>query len=198
MAGRRYNVLFLCIGNSARSVMAECVLNRIGVGRFDAFSAGSHPARAIHPQVSALLHRRGYPLERMEPRSWLDFGWPGAPRLDFVIGLAEGLVDRRAPPWVGRPATLNWRVPDPETVTGPEAERAQAFCEVLGMIVRRLSILASLPDTCLDRLVARDDPRGHALGRPPASARLALVVPPPRRRAGDAAADTLVARRPAA
>ncbi len=149
---RLYNVLFLCTGNSARSILAEAILNKIGSGKFVAFSAGSMPKGAVHPQAIALLKRLGFPAEGLRSKSWDEFGKPGAPELDFVFTVCDNAADEVCPVWPGRPMTAHWGVPDPAAVTGTESEIASAFRDAFRMLQRRIELFAALPVEKLDRL----------------------------------------------
>jgi arsenate reductase len=150
--GRPYNVLFLCTGNSARSIMAECLLQREGMGRFRAFSAGSHPAGRVNPLVLALLKRENFGTDGLRSKSWEEFAVAGAPELDFVFTVCDDTAGEVCPVWPGQPMTAHWGVPDPATATGSEAERAAFVADVYRMLRNRISIFASLPIAGLDRL----------------------------------------------
>jgi arsenate reductase len=152
MTDKVYNTLFLCTGNSARSVMAECILNRLGNGRFQAFSAGSHPKGFIDPTVLALLKKTNHVTENLRSKSWDEFAAPDAPSLDFVFTVCDSAAGEVCPVWPGQPMTAHWGVPDPATFDGPEVEKA-AFCaNVMRMLNNRISIFAALPIAGLDRL----------------------------------------------
>jgi len=150
--GRTYNVLFLCTGNSARSIMAECILRREGGGRFRAFSAGSHPAGRVNPLALALLKRENFATRELRSKSWDEFAVPGAPALDFVFTVCDDAAGEVCPIWPGLPMTAHWGVPDPATATGSEAERAAFVADVYRMLRNRISIFANLPFAALDRL----------------------------------------------
>lgn len=150
--GQPYNVLFLCTGNSARSIMAECILGREGIGRFRAFSAGSHPAGRVNPLVLALLKRENFATDGLRSKSWEEFAMAGAPLLDFVFTVCDDAAGEVCPVWPGQPMTAHWGVPDPATATGSEAERAAFVADVYRMLRNRISIFASLPIAGLDRL----------------------------------------------
>lgn len=152
MTGRVFNVLFLCTGNSARSVFAESILNRLGAGRFRAFSAGSHPKGAVHPFVLDLLERLNYPTRNLRSKSWDEFAQAGAPALDFVFTVCDNAANEICPLWPGQPMTAHWGVPDPAAAEGSEAERRLAFAEAYRMLNNRIGIFVSLPMASLDKL----------------------------------------------
>ncbi len=147
-----YNVLFLCTGNSARSVIAESVLNRAGQGNFRAFSAGSHPKGQVHPYTLDLLRKMHFDVGGLRSKSWLEFAQPGAPKLDFVFTVCDDAAGETCPVWPGQPMTAHWGVPDPAAATGTEAEIRFAFADTLRMLTNRINIFASLPLAKLDRL----------------------------------------------
>jgi arsenate reductase len=147
-----YKVLFLCTGNSARSIIAECVLNRVGEGRFRAHSAGSFPKGAVHPYALELLERTGYPTAGLRSKSWDEFAKPGAPRLDFVFTVCDRAAAEACPVWPGQPMTAHWGIADPAAVEGREAERRLAFADTLRMLTNRLSAFVNLPIDTLERL----------------------------------------------
>jgi arsenate reductase len=149
---RVYNVLFLCTGNSARSIMAETILNRAGQGRFHAFSAGSHPKGQVHPYALQLLERLHYDVSQLRSKSWAEFAKPGAPKLDFVFTVCDNAAAEACPIWPGQPMTAHWGVPDPAEATGTEAEIRFAFADVLRMLTNRINIFVSLPIRSLDQL----------------------------------------------
>lgn len=150
MSIRPYNVLFLCSGNSCRSVFAECILERLGHGRFRAFSAGSHPAGQVNPHALALLQRLGYPTEHLRSKSWDEFARPDAPRIDFVITVCDDAAGEVCPVWPGRPVTAHWSFPDPARFEGSEERRAAFFADVYGRIERTVKRFADLPLESLD------------------------------------------------
>jgi arsenate reductase (thioredoxin) len=147
-----YNVLFLCTGNSARSIMAEAILNRAGQGKFRAFSAGSQPKGQIHPYTLDLLRKLNYDVTGMRSKSWKEFSEPGAPKLDFVFTVCDNAAQETCPIWPGQPMTAHWGVPDPAAVTGNEAEVRLAFADALRMLTNRINIFVSLPLRSLDQL----------------------------------------------
>ena len=149
---RPFNVLFLCTGNSARSILGEAILNKIGKGKFVAYSAGSRPKGAVHPQALALLERLGYPTDGLRSKSWDEFAAPGAPHFDFVFTVCDNAANEVCPVWPGQPMTAHWGVPDPAAVQGSEAEIAQAFRDAFLMLQRRIELFANLPVRSLDRM----------------------------------------------
>ncbi|MFO0986645.1 MAG: arsenate reductase ArsC [Alphaproteobacteria bacterium] len=152
MPDKAYNVLFICTGNSARSILAEAILNREGRGRFRAFSAGSHPKGAVHPYALDLLRRTNHPVADLCSKSWEAFAAPGAPRLDFAFTVCDNAAGEVCPVWPGQPMTAHWGLPDPAAAEGSEAEKRAAFAEAYRMLANRISIFASLPIAALDRL----------------------------------------------
>ena len=147
-----YNVLFLCTGNSARSIMAETILNRAGQGNFRAFSAGSQPKGQVHPFTLDLLRKLNYDLSTARSKSWLEFSQPGAPPLDFVFTVCDNAAGETCPVWPGQPMTAHWGVPDPAAALGTEAEIRFAFADTLRMLTNRINIFVSLPLAKLDHL----------------------------------------------
>jgi protein-tyrosine-phosphatase len=147
-----FNVLFLCTGNSARSIMAEAILNRAGQGNFRAFSAGSQPKGQVHPYTLALLRKLHFDVSGMRSKSWLEFSQPDSPKLDFVFTVCDNAAGETCPFWPGQPMTAHWGVPDPASATGTEAEIGFAFADTLRMLTNRINIFVSLPLAKLDRL----------------------------------------------
>ncbi|HXF53305.1 MAG TPA: arsenate reductase ArsC [Hyphomicrobiaceae bacterium] len=164
---RPYNVLFLCTHNSARSIIAECVMNRLGAGKFKAYSAGSQPSGRIHPYAIELLARLNYDTGGLRSKSWEEFARPGAPDLDFVFTVCDDAADEVCPVWPGQPMSAHWGLADPSRVEGSEAERRLAFAETHRMLNQRISIFVSLPIASLDRLSLKR--RLEEIGRMPAS-----------------------------
>ncbi len=153
MSGERvYNVLFLCTGNSARSIMAECLINRLGAGRFKGFSAGSQPKGAVHPYALDLLKKLNYPADGLRSKSWDEFAAAGAPALDFVFTVCDKAASEVCPVWPGQPMTAHWGVPDPVLAGGNESERRIAFADSFRMLSNRIGIFVSLPIRSLDKL----------------------------------------------
>jgi arsenate reductase (thioredoxin) len=147
-----FNVLFLCTGNSARSIMAEAILNKLGAGKFRTFSAGSQPKGRVHPEAIRLLRSLGYDVSGFRSKSWSEFAEPGAPLLDFVFTVCDNAAGETCPVWPGQPMTAHWGVPDPAEATGTPAEIALAFKEAYRMLERRIGIFVSLPLRSLDQL----------------------------------------------
>lgn len=152
MTEKTYNVLFLCTGNSARSIMAEAILAREGLGRFRAFSAGSHPVGAVNPYALDLLRRNNYPTHMLRSKSWNEFAKPGAPPLDFVFTVCDQAAGEVCPIWPGQPMTAHWGFPDPAKFEGTEAETAAHFAEVFRQIYNRIVLFVALPIASLDKL----------------------------------------------
>jgi len=148
----KFNILFLCTGNSARSVMAEAILNRLGMGKFRAYSAGSHPKGQVHPETIRLLQGLHYDTSSVRSKSWSEFADPGAPLLDFVFTVCDNAAGETCPVWPGQPMTAHWGIPDPAEATGTAAEKALAFKDAYRMLERRIGIFTSLPLRSLDRL----------------------------------------------
>lgn len=163
MGDRPYNVLFLCTGNSARSILAEAVLNRLGNGRFKAFSAGSFPKGEVHPYALDLLQRQDYPTKGLRSKSWDEFATPAAEPLDFVFTVCDNAAGEVCPIWPGQPMTAHWGLPDPAAVEGTEAERRLAFADTLRMLRNRIGVFANLPIKSLDKLSLQN--RLHEIGR---------------------------------
>ncbi|QGZ33716.1 arsenate reductase ArsC [Stappia indica] len=167
MTDRVYNVLFLCTGNSARSILAEAILNRDGQGRFKAFSAGSQPKGEVHPQALALLAKLNHDTGFARSKNWEEFAQPGAPVMDFVFTVCDNAAGEACPVWPGQPMTAHWGVPDPAAVEGTASEVALAFADTYRMLANRISIFTALPLASLDRMtlqsrlgeIGRDLPR---------------------------------------
>jgi arsenate reductase len=147
-----YNVLFLCTGNSALSIMAEAILNQAGRGKFCAFSAGSQPKGKVHPYTLDLLRKLHFDVSGMRSKSWLEFAQQDSPKLDFVFTVCDNAAGETCPIWPGQPMTAHWGVPDPAAATGTEAEVRFAFADTLRMLTNRINIFVSLPLSKLDRL----------------------------------------------
>jgi protein-tyrosine-phosphatase len=151
-----YRVLFLCTGNSARSIMAEALLNVLSHGRFEAFSAGSHPAGRVQPMAAAFARGLGYPAERLRSKSWDEFATEGAPTMDFVITVCDNAAGETCPVWFGSPVTAHWGVPDPALVAGDESQRRAAYRDAAELLRKRIETMVALPDARLAGPEARD------------------------------------------
>lgn len=147
-----YNVLFLCTGNSARSILAEAILNREGKGKFRAYSAGSHPAGQVHPYAIDLLKGLNHPTDALRSKDWEEFAGPDAPKLDFVFTVCDKAAAEPCPIWPGQPMSAHWGLPDPAAFEGAEAEKRAVFLKTYRMLRSRISIFANLPMTTLDQL----------------------------------------------
>ena len=158
-----YNVLFLCTGNSARSILAETLIDHWGKGRFKGYSAGSFPKGMVHPLTRRLLAELSFPTEGLRSKSWAEFASPGAPVMDFVFTVCDQAAGEVCPVWPGQPVTAHWGVPDPAAVEGLEAERMLAFREAFRALERRIKIFVSLPIEKLDRMTLTR--RVEAIGR---------------------------------
>ena len=152
MSDHIFNVLFMCTGNSARSIIAEAILNRVGAGRFKAFSAGSHPKGEIHPYALQLLKSLNHDMSSARSKDWNDFAASGAPKLDFAFTLCDDAANEACPVWPGQPMTAHWGLPDPAAVEGTDAEKHLAFADTYRMLNNRISIFISLPMNSLDKL----------------------------------------------
>jgi arsenate reductase len=152
MADHPFNVLFLCTGNSARSIMAEAILNKLGAGKFRAFGAGSRPKGWLHSEALRLLQSLDYDTSRFRSKSWSEFADPGAPLLDFVFTVCDNAAGETCPVWPGQPMTAHWGVPDPAEAQGSPAEIALAFKDAYRMLNQRIGIFNALPIRSLDQL----------------------------------------------
>jgi protein-tyrosine-phosphatase len=152
MTERPFNVLFLCTGNSARSIIAEAILNRIGRGQFQAYSAGSQPKGKVNRDTIQLLQALGYETTTFRSKSWAEFAKPGAPPLDFVFTVCDNAAGEMCPVWPGQPMTAHWGVPDPAEASGSEAEIGLAFKDAYRMLAQRIGIFTALPIRSLDKL----------------------------------------------
>ena len=152
---RHYNVLFLCTGNSARSIMAEAILNVKGKPNFTAYSAGSHPTGTVRPEVLRQLELTKIPTQGLRSKSWEEFALPDAPKLDFVMTVCDNAAKEICPIWPGQPTSAHWGVPDPAAVHGSEAEIERAFRETLLLLSRRIDLFLSLPLEKLDNLAIK-------------------------------------------
>jgi protein-tyrosine-phosphatase len=152
MSNPVFNVLFLCTGNSARSILAEAILNRVGAGKFKAYSAGSQPKGEVHPFALQLLKTLNYDTSFARSKSWEEFAVPGAPEMNFVFTVCDNAANESCPIWPGQPMTAHWGVPDPAAVEGTDAEKHLAFADTYRMLNNRISIFVSLPMNMVDKL----------------------------------------------
>lgn len=149
---RSFNVLFLCTGNSARSIIAEAIINRVGAGKFKGYSAGSMPKGQVHPQTIHLLNKLNYDTTALRSKSWEEFAAPGAPAMDFVFTVCDNAANEVCPIWPGQPMSAHWGVPDPVEAGGDAAQMALAFADAYRMLNNRIGVFASLPLKSLDSL----------------------------------------------
>jgi protein-tyrosine-phosphatase len=147
-----YNVLFLCTGNSARSILAEGLLTNLGKGRFRAFSAGSHPAGQVNPFALELLEKNHFDTSAMRSKSWDEYARPDAPHLDFVITVCDNAAGEVCPVWPGQPMTAHWGIPDPAAVAGTDEAKRRAFVDAMNQLQRRICMFVSLPFASLDKM----------------------------------------------
>lgn len=149
---RPLNVLFLCTHNSARSIIAECVINRLGMGKFKGYSAGSQPSGEVHPYAFDLLRKLNYDITALRSKSWEEFTAPGTPELDFILTVCDNAAKEVCPVWPGQPMSAHWGLPDPAVVEGTEPERRRAFADAHRMLYQRIGIITNLPLASLDKL----------------------------------------------
>jgi arsenate reductase (thioredoxin) len=152
MSKKIYNVLFLCTGNSARSILGEVLLNHLGKGQFQAYSAGSHPAGEVNPFAIELLQKNKLPVESLRSKSWDEFSAPGSPQFDFVFTVCDNAAGEVCPVWPGQPMTAHWGIDDPAAATGSDADKRKAFVTAFTQLSRRISLFISLPVDKLDKL----------------------------------------------
>ena len=165
MTNQTYNVLFLCTGNSARSILAEAIMNRLGQGRFKAYSAGSQAKGTVHPFALDLLQKLNHNIEFARSKNWEEFAKPGAPKMDFVFTVCDNAANESCPVWPGQPMSAHWGIPDPAAAEGTEAERHLAFSEAYRMLQARISIFTNLPLASIDKLALKD--KLDAIGKAP-------------------------------
>jgi arsenate reductase len=165
---RPFNVLFLCTGNSARSIMAEAILRSVGAGHFLAYSAGSQPSGRVNPFALELLEKNRLPTEGLRSKNWDEFAQPGAPKLDFVFTVCDNAAGEVCPVWPGQPMTAHWGIPDPAAVEGSDEAKRKAFAEASRTLLARIRVFASLPLDTLDRLSLQR--KLDELGKSPANA----------------------------
>ncbi len=162
---RPYNILVLCTGNSARSIMAEALFNTLGAGRFKAYSAGSHPTGRVNPFAVEQVRGLGSPIDSLRSKSWDEFAQPGAPEMDFVLTVCDSAAGEACPLWPGKPLTAHWGFPDPAAVVGTEDEKRAAFALTARQIRNRVQLFLSLPLETLDRMAIES--RMKEIGREP-------------------------------
>ena len=165
MVDRVYNFLFLCTGNSARSILAESIMNQLGKGRFRGFSAGSHPAGRVNPFAIALLKKLDLPTEGLRSKSWDEFAKPDSPHLDFVVTVCDNAAGEACPYWPGQPMTAHWGIPDPAAVTGTDVEKSLAFAQAFHSMETRIKLFLSLPIATIDRMRLKE--RMNEIGETP-------------------------------
>lgn len=149
---RPYNILFLCTHNSARSIFAECIMNRVGAGRFRAYSAGSMPSGTINPHAISLLRNLNYKTDDLRSKAWDEFAAEGAPELDFVFTVCDNAAGEICPLWPGQPMNAHWGIPDPSAATGSDAQIAFAFADAFRQLNNRITLFCALPLGSIDRL----------------------------------------------
>ncbi|WFP77664.1 arsenate reductase ArsC [Mesorhizobium sp. WSM4906] len=152
MSGQVYNVLFLCNANSARSIMGEAILNRLGAGRFKAYSAGANPSGTVNPYTLQLLESLNYDTAFARSKSWDEFSGPGAPEMNFIFTVCDSAANESCPVWPGHPMTALWAVPDPAKAAGKDAEQHLAFADAFRMMANRIGLFVNLPINSLDRM----------------------------------------------
>jgi arsenate reductase len=160
-----YNILVLCTGNSTRSIIGEALFNTMGAGRFQAYSAGSHPAGKVNPLAIELVRELGYPVEGLRSKNWDEFAQTGAPEMDFVVTVCDNAAGEACPLWPGHPVTAHWGFPDPAAVVGTDEEKRAVFAQTLRQMQRRVQLFLSLPLETLDRMAIEN--RMRAIGREP-------------------------------
>jgi len=156
MSEKQYNVLVLCTGNSARSILGEVLFNVLGKGRFIAHSAGSKPAGKVNPFAVELLQQQGFSTEELRSKSWDEFAAPGAPEFDFIFTVCDNAAGETCPVWPGKPATAHWGIPDPAAVAGDDAAKRAAFRKAYDQLARRIKLFMSLPIEKLDKLSLKE------------------------------------------
>jgi arsenate reductase len=160
---KTYNILILCTGNSARSIMGEALFNTMGAGRFKAYSAGSHPSGIVNPFAIEQVQRLGYPVEGLRSKSWDEFAQPGAPQMDLIITVCDNAAGEMCPLWPGKPVKAHWGFPDPAAVEGTDEVKRAAFTRTFHQIHNRVQLLLSLPLETLDRMTIENQVR--AIGK---------------------------------
>jgi arsenate reductase len=163
---RPYNILVLCTGNSARSILAEALFNTMGGGRFKAYSAGSHPTGRVNPFAIGLIEQLGYPVQGLRSKSWDEFAQPGSPQMDFIVTVCDNAAGEACPLWPGQPVAAHWGFPDPAAVQGNDEVKREAFARTLRQIKHRVELFLSLPLETLDRMAI--ERRMREIGSEPA------------------------------
>lgn len=167
MSERTYNVLFLCTGNSARSILAESLLNHWGKGRFKAYSAGSFPKGQVHPLALDLLKRMDMPTEGLRSKSWDEYAAAGAPPLDFIFTVCDNAAGEVCPVWPGKPMTAHWGIADPAAAEGSDTDKTQAFRKAFKELETRIKLFLQIPIASLDQMTLKE--KLHAIGREPST-----------------------------
>jgi arsenate reductase (thioredoxin) len=174
MTDHTFNVLFLCTGNSARSIMAESILRKLGAGRFNAFSAGSHPKGIVHPLALKTLVAYGLPTEGLRSKNWGEFATPDTPRLDFAFTLCDDAAGETCPAWPGQPMTAHWGIEDPAAVEGTDIEKERAFAQAFRYLRNRITAFIALPIKSLDKISLTA--RLHEIGEMEGATRVLMQV----------------------
>jgi arsenate reductase (thioredoxin) len=157
MSDRRSNVLFLCTGNSARSILAESIMNKRGKGQFRGFSAGSHPNGTVNPLALDLLKSLDFPTETLRSKSWDEFAAPAGPHFDFVVTVCDNAAGEMCPVWIGKPTTAHWSIPDPAAVEGTDIEKRSAFNQAFRLLDRRIKLFLRLPLSSIDAMRIKEE-----------------------------------------
>jgi arsenate reductase len=157
MADKIYNILVLCTGNSARSIMAEALFNKLGKGRFKAYSAGSHPTGKVHPLAIEVVNALGYPSSELRSKSWDEFALPDAPQMDFIFTVCDKAAGEACPVWLGKPITAHWGFEDPAAVQGTDEEKRQEFQKILRFMSNRVNLFTNLPLASLDNFTIKNE-----------------------------------------
>jgi arsenate reductase (thioredoxin) len=172
MTEKKFNALFLCTGNTARSILAECILRKEGAGRFNSFSAGSQPKGVVNPFALKVLESYGYPSDGARSKSWDEFAAPNAPRMDFVFTVCDNAAGEACPVWPGQPMTAHWGIEDPAAVEGNDIEKERAFVQAFRYLKNRIDAFRSLPIEKLDRLALKT--KLHDIGQLEGASKLPL------------------------
>ncbi len=157
MADKIYNILVLCTGNSARSIMAEALFNKLGKGRFKAYSAGSHPTGKVHPMAIEVVNALGYPSSELRSKSWDEFALPDAPQMDFIFTVCDKAAGEACPVWLGKPITAHWGFEDPAAVQGTDEEKRHEFQKILRFMSNRVNLFTNLPLASLDNFTIKNE-----------------------------------------